>query len=57
MTLETDFSFPGMGLELKITVSPGMIVTFLWMSAAILDRAAMDSPWLPVVMSTVFSGG
>ena len=26
-------------------------------SAAILDNAAIDSPWLPVVISTIFSGG
>ena len=29
--------------------------TFLWMLAAMRDRAAMDSPWLPVVISTVDS--
>ena len=50
-------SFPGIGFELKMIVSPGMIVTFLCTSAAIRDRAAIDSPWLPVVIRTVFSGG
>ena len=49
--------FPGMGLELKMIVSLGWIVTFRCTSAAILERAAMDSPWLPVVISTIFSGG
>ena len=44
ITFDTAFSFPGIGEELKITVSPGLIVTFLWMEAAILDSAAMDSP-------------
>ena len=27
--------------------------TFLWMLAAIRDSAAMDSPWLPVVISGI----
>ena len=57
ITFATAFSFPGMGWELKITTSPGMMDTFLWMLAAMRDKAAMDSPWLPVVMSTVDSGG
>ena len=57
ITLDTDFSLPGIGLELNITVSPGMMVTFLCTSAAMRDNAAMDSPWLPVVIRTVFSGG
>ena len=56
-TLATAFSFPGIGVELSTTTSPGTMDTFLWMLAAILERAAMDSPWLPVVMSTVDSGG
>ena len=51
------FSLPGIGLELKMIVSPGMIEIFLWISAAIRDRAAIDSPWLPVVMIVVFSLG
>ena len=33
ITFDTLFSLPGIGVELKITVSPGLIVTFLWMFA------------------------
>ena len=44
-------------IELNTTTSPGTMDTFLWMLAAIRDRAAMDSPWLPFVISTVDSGG
>ena len=43
----------GIGFELKITVSPGLITTFLCTLAAIRDKAAIDSPWLPVVISTI----
>ena len=57
ITLETAFSFPGIGFELKMIVSFGLIVIFLWIFAAILERAAMDSPWLPVVIRTTFSSG
>lgn len=46
------FSFPGIGWELKITVSPGRIEIFLCRCAAIRDSAAIDSPWLPVVIRT-----
>ena len=55
MTLDTAFSFPGIGVELKTTTSRGVMETFLCMEDAILERAAMDSPWLPVVMRTVSS--
>ena len=34
----------GIGFELKMIVSFGLIVIFLWIFAAILERAAMDSP-------------
>ncbi len=57
MTFETAFSFPGIGLELKIIVSFGLMEIFLCMPNAILERAAMDSPWLPVVINTVCSSG
>ena len=57
MIFDTAFSLPGIGLELNMIVSPGMIEIFLWISAAIRDRAAIDSPWLPVVMIVVFSLG
>ena len=40
ITLVTAFSFPGIGFELKIIVSPGLIDTFRCISAAILDNAA-----------------
>ena len=49
----TAFSLPGIGVELKITTSPGMIETFLCRSAAIRDSAARDSPWLPVVIRRI----
>ena len=39
ITRETDFSFPGIGFELKMIVSFGLIVIFLWIFAAILERA------------------
>ncbi len=57
ITFDTDFSLPGIGLELNITVSPGSINTFLCIFAAILESAAIASPWLPVVISTSFSEG
>ena len=56
MTWATAFSLPGMGWELKITTSLGLMETFLCSPDAIRERAAMASPWLPVVMSTVCSG-
>ena len=57
MTLSTAFSFPGMGWELMMITSLGVMVTLRWIPLAIRDRAAMLSPWEPVVISTVFSGG
>ena len=56
ITLATDFSLPGIGVDENTTQSPGCIDTFLWRLAAILDKAAIDSPWLPVVISTICSG-
>ncbi len=53
----TDFSFPGIGFELNTMVSFGFMDTFLWVPFAIRERAAIDSPWLPVVMMTVCSSG
>ena len=44
-----------MGLELMTMTSLGLMETFRCMEDAILDRAAMDSPWLPVVINTVSS--
>ena len=41
----------------KITVSPGPIEIFLCILDAIRLSAAIDSPWLPVVIITVFSSG
>ena len=52
MTLATYFSFPGIGLAEIITKSFGVIVTFLCSPAAILVRADIVSPWLPVVIIT-----
>ena len=57
ITRDTAFSFPGIGVELKTTTSLGVMDTFLWSEDAILDRAAMDSPWLPVVIRTTWSSG
>jgi hypothetical protein len=57
MTLVTAFSFPGIGWELKMMVSFGLMDTLRWVPFAIRDKAAIDSPWLPVVISTVFSSG
>ena len=57
ITFETAFSFPGIGFELKIIVSFGFIVIFLCMPDAMRDNAAIDSPWLPVVIKTVCSSG
>ena len=56
-TLATAFSFPGIGVELIMTTSSGIMLTFRWTDDAILDKAAILSPWLPVVIKTVFSGG
>ena len=44
ITLNTAFSFPGIGCELKMTTSPGFMATLLCMDAAIRDSAAMFSP-------------
>ena len=45
------------GMRTKMIVSFGLIVIFLWMLAAIRESAAIDSPWLPVVISTICSSG
>ena len=55
ITLETDFSFPGIGFAEIITKSFGVIVTFLWFPEAILVNADIVSPWLPVVIITNWS--
>ena len=47
----------GIGFELKIIVSFGSITIFLGLFAAIRESAAMDSPWLPVVIRTTCSSG
>ena len=52
ITLETSFSFPGIAFAEIITKSFGVIVTFLCSPAAILVKADIVSPWLPVVIIT-----
>ena len=46
-----------MGVAEITTVSPGIIWTSLCSPFAIRTRAEVGSPWLPVVISTTFSGG
>ena len=57
ITFATDFSFPGIGVADIITKSFLVISTFLWSENAILVSALIGSPWLPVVIITIFSGG
>ncbi len=40
--------FPGIGEDENTTVSPGIIWIWRWVPFAILDSAAIGSPWLPV---------
>ena len=56
-TLVTIFSLPGMGLAEMMIKSPGPTRTCRWLADAMRDRALSGSPWLPVVMSTTWSGG
>ena len=55
MVRETSFSLPGIGVAEIITVSPGMMPTFLWSFIAMRVKALIGSPWLPVVMITIWS--
>ncbi len=48
---------PGIGLEEKMTVSPGCNEIWRWVPSAILERAARGSPWEPVHKIIAFSGG
>ena len=57
ITLDTAFSFPGIGDAEIITISPFSIWTYLWVDDAILVKAAIDSPWLPVVTMVILSLG
>jgi hypothetical protein len=50
ITLDTFISLPGMGCELRITVSSGVRVSQRLSEFAISDSADMGSPWLPVEM-------
>ena len=52
---DTDFSFPGIGLEEKMMVSPFFTWIILCSEFAIRVRADIGSPWLPVVMMTTLS--
>ena len=47
-TLEIECPFPGIGLEENTTVSPGTILISFKVPFAILLKAAIGSPWLPV---------
>ena len=39
-----------------MTVSPGTILILRWSSTAMRDRAAIGSPWTPVVMTVTCCG-
>ena len=52
-----EFSFPGIAEAEIIILSPAVISTCLCSPKAILCRADIVSPWLPVVIITVFSFG
>jgi len=57
MTRFTASSFPGMGLEERITVSPGLMAILACPSKARRWRTDMGWPWLPVArMRTWWSG-
>ena len=56
MTRLTAFSLPGTGVAAMITVSPRSMVTVLWSPLAMRASAESGSPWLPVHMTTTFSG-
>ena len=55
ITFDTNFSFPGIAVADIITLSFGVICTFLCSPAAILVKADIGSPWLPVVIITNWS--
>ena len=56
-TLVTVFSLPGMGRAEMMMKSDGPTLTLRWLDCAMRDSADSGSPWLPVVISTTFSGG
>ncbi len=56
-TRATAVSLPWMGVAAMITVSPGSSATHLWRPPAISDSAAYGSPWAPVLITIVCSGG
>ena len=56
MTRLTAFSLPGTGVAAMTTVSPRSTVTVLWSPLAMRASAESGSPWLPVHMTTTFSG-
>ena len=55
ITLDTNFSLPGIGVADIIIKSFGVITTFLCSPDAILVNADIASPWLPVVIITNWS--
>ncbi len=56
MILETAVSLPGTSEDASTTVSPSAILIG-WSRPAILDSADIGSPWDPVEISTICSGG
>ena len=56
MTRKTAFSLPGTSEDARMTMSPSPTSTG-WVRLAMRPSAAMGSPWLPVLMSTIWSSG
>ena len=54
---ETYSSLPGIGLALRITVSPCSISTNRWSRLAMRARPDIGSPWEPVVAMTILPSG
>ena len=57
ITLLTLISLPGIGCELRMTVSPSPILSQRFSPAAIRARADIGSPWLPVEMTHTSPSG
>ncbi len=57
MTLDTFISLPGMGCELRMTVSSGVRSSQRLVPDAMSDSADMGSPWEPVEITHTRPGG
>ena len=57
MTRVTAFSLPGTGVAEMMTVSPSSMSMVLCSPLAMRASAESGSPWEPVHMMTIFSGG